>query len=302
MWGTNWSKINQEQPESDSLVYVRPRRITFFDDKNIVFISSIVANYFALSSDGLVYKFSDDNWIRDSPPDPILLDHNYGIDKRIKWISTSQQFSIAMSTDGTLYSLSNSLADLTLKKEPHEMSMVSQQLPDVKVDKIVTGGFNIFILDDQGYVHYSEGAYPDCKFFSIESEQKFIDICVDDNQVLCQTDEQVYVFKYQNGLIETKNINFFEYYLQEYNATNEMIRITNDGYLEIAELSTEQGENVLKWNQLYLHQDKLDEQYKVVKQVGEGGFGKVFVVEKVNQPDKQYALKWISIEGRSKIL
>ena len=58
VWGSNFS-IN-ETASSDNLVkYVKPERIKYFDEKNILTITGVIGNYFALSSNGLVYQFND---------------------------------------------------------------------------------------------------------------------------------------------------------------------------------------------------------------------------------------------------
>ena len=185
-----------------------------------------------------------------------------------------------------------------IEGDKFEIDLKKYGLNNLKIVKLATSLANIFLLTSDGRIHFTKRI---SKFYPVDIEEYFLDILSDDNQMLCLTEKGVLVFQYTSITI-TKYINFFEYFLHQYQATFETIKITTDGYLEIFRLTQSDDKNVIRSSKLFLENGKLENNFKIVgdKPIGIGGFGQVYLVDRKYSPGHTYALKVICIEKYGK--
>ena len=128
IFSSGGNKYGQLARRYKSDEYLKPKRIEYFDDKDIIDISlGSYCHCLALSSEGLVYGWGDNSKQQfDKSGDlqrflsPILINSEFGVKKRVKHIHCFNNTSILVTFDGFVYVLNSKEWHLT-----HEISELS---------------------------------------------------------------------------------------------------------------------------------------------------------------------------------
>ena len=214
----------------------------------------------------------------------------------------SSEPSNLFSFDPVLYFYS-SFMDTYYKPGFPGIPRIIENNNQVKPKKVLFGHSLIYILTEQGTVYYGDASkFSSLELFKVITEIKILDILWDDLQFLCQTDQGVYLHQINIPLIKAKYINFFDFYLCEYQSTISTIHINQDGFLITNDYDhdTNQSDQCLVKTPHYIYTHlgaNYRSQFKEVKHLGSGSFGKVLLVNKLDNPNKHYAIKkiWLDV-------
>ena len=202
--------------------YLKPKRIEFFNDKNIIDISCGISHGLALSKEGLVYGWGEINEkgfnmleYLQGFSSPILLNTVFGVEKRVKHIHCSDYTSVLVSFEGFVYILN--------PKECHLKYKITE-LSDI--NKIFLHDSNALVLRNDGNVtHFSETV----NYFKNKSTETIrkvlrksfklnIDKLVDSHyfsgELIINENESIKTFDLKiGGIFDLKYKNAFEYFL-----------------------------------------------------------------------------------------
>ena len=152
----------------------------------------------------------------------------------MKFIHCYENSSYALTTDGKLHYW----GDIHINK-----NLVS----DLKIKRFFELRYLGLILTEDGLLY--ELNIEENRIKQIESDVKFFDMNSIVHIFALQSDECIYEIQISkeshevNGLKKTDYLNFYDYYLHEYNILFKTIHITNDGYLMTKEIKFNENYN-----------------------------------------------------------
>ena len=292
-WGRNNHGQLARGYHSDHDEYLKPIKIDFFDNKNIIEISCGFCHCLGLTEDGLIYGWgsnfgqirsrndNNEEIILETPIEIQISDCLYN---RFKFIHCLNFASCAVTVDGRAYVWGEIEMRRTFLPELIETNVTKMYLQP---------NYGICILTNVGILK---------KFRNFEMIFQCSNVTNLLYYYILQKEDNIYDIS-ENKLEKTSFSNFHEYYLHNNNRIVETIHINSDGYLMrpniVLNLNT--NEKLLKKTFDNIYDRKLEEGFEIIQAIGSGSFGIVFQV-KNNSDNQIFAVKRIRIKGKTYFL
>ena len=235
-WGYNdryeWVNENSEDDEERSEECLKPKRIIFFENKNIIEISCGYDHFLGLTEDGIIYGWGNNYFGQTGSRSdngkeltPIRVQLSDCLDNRIKFIHCSENTSCAVTVDGRAYFWGMVNGRITVSPQLIKTNVSKMYLNCDEYYSILNmknGDFKIREMKEKKILWF--------KFKkSILKTKGVSDIY---GLEIFLKDNSVYEINVENKTLgKTNYSNFYEYFLYEKKRTIETIHITSDGYL-----------------------------------------------------------------------
>ena len=300
-WG--WNEHGQLALGFKSAKRLKPNKIDFFTDKNIIQISCGTAYYLALSSNGTVFEWglNYEGLVGKgkNKEENVLVPKVIKISMPIKFIDCSDDISFAVDIEGSGYYWG--LTSKEIVSRPKKLCIDHVK----KIQKHpCTVSNECILLKECGKVVF---------FNFVENIEIIVGLKVNDIfNDLCETEDCVQRIDFDKGVMNKTNfINFYDYFSSKYKKFCNTIHVKTediDGqgfkYLTIKEIQLNPEynrqtnvENVLVLNDRNVFDRKFQKSFNMIKKIGEGSFGEVFMANERTTQDL-VAIKRIRIQGK----
>ena len=301
-WGDNFAGKLARRLNTKTRECLKPKKLKFFQNKNIIEISCAFSHCLALSKDGLIYGWGYNEWgetgvvtnyFQVKPERVKLFDKTS--DKRIKFIHCSNHTSCAVTVDGRAYlwglvNWRKTVIPILIEAFGTGISKMYLHISNYSVFSVLT---NNGIFRHMCWVSNNDNDLYSMR--TIVESEGVVDI-YGLNTVL--KEDAVYEVNEENKRIKkTIYSNFYEYYLYKKKEIKETIHVTNDGYLKRPKL--ESNEELLNKKFVNIFDRKLENSFTIIEEIGEGGSGVVFKVRS-KSTDALYAIKRMRMKGKKK--
>ena len=303
--------------DNDEPIYLKPLRINFFNDEPIDDVCVGSGHVLVLLKTSEVYSWGQNIYgevgcgVSDAMVTfPTELDIFKSIN--VKSIHCSFEQSFAVTTDGYVYSwgrnqwhqLGHMIGREELVGQPKKVNIEG-------VRSVCSSSYNTYFLLMDGTVLFTGSYYPKTpkKIFNYYHENSLLEmfqilpgilkenfVCDEiSSQINWQTKQHLACGlsskeKLVHGIwvreiFESKQDNFFDYYLDEAQMTFEIIQ-----NVHVDDTVASSDNSTMQLN--YLQEDRFNLQFELIKEMGQGGYGKVFQV-KDKLDDKIWCIKII---------
>ena len=251
-WGNNniggqLARVN----ENDD--FLKPMKIDFFDDKNIIEISCGDFHCLGLTEDGLIYGWGDNYFGQTGSRcynkielKPIKIQLNSGFDDRIKFINCYKFTSCAVTVDGRAYLWGDidgrkMVIPKLIETDVSKMLIISKKMFSIlKINQI----FSVYEAKNKSFLLFFNTFEKNV----ISQNENVIDIF---NSETFLIEDKIFEF-YENRNFGTNFSNSYEYFWHKKKKIIHTIHITSDGSLmkPILELNLNQKQKLLNKNSL----------------------------------------------------